>query len=132
MPRRAKPGGMRVGAPGTAYGNRTDLNTQKDLPARAATGQTYGLAGQQLQAQQTVPMAPQPVPMPPPGAPAPAPAAAPTTPGGLRPPAESTFAPPTAPPPMVPPGSTGGLARPSEISNEAVEWGLGAGGVPGG
>lgn len=45
-----------------SYSNRTDLNNPvKKLPITAATGQTYGEAGAQRQAQKAVPMgAPQP------------------------------------------------------------------------
>ena len=41
------------GAPGVSYPQRTDLNAQ---PVRAATGQPYGVAGQQRAAQQAVPV----------------------------------------------------------------------------
>lgn len=56
MPR----GGRRRGAPGTAYGNRTDMN--KPVPVQAATGQPYGAAKAQLDAQRAVPVAPPPSP----------------------------------------------------------------------
>lgn len=46
-------GGPRVGAPGTAYSQRSDLNQQ---PVRTATGQPYGAAGQQRAAQQAQPL----------------------------------------------------------------------------
>ena len=133
MPRKA--GGTRVGAPGRAYPNRTDLNANKNLPARAATNQTYGQAGQQLQAQQTVPMAPQPVPLPPPGMTPPglgAPGGAPTPGGpmGGPPPGPPPFA-PTAPPPAMPPGAMGPLSRPTENPNEPVTSGLPIGAGPG-
>jgi len=69
MPRKApgNRGGPRQGTPGTAYGNRTDLNEAKPLPAQATKGQEYGAATQQMAAQQAVPMAPpqQPTGMPP-------------------------------------------------------------------
>jgi hypothetical protein len=48
-------GGYRQGAPGTAYTNRTDLNTNRSAqPIRVATGQPYGEAGKQRAAQQAV------------------------------------------------------------------------------
>lgn len=53
-------GGPRVGAPGATYSNRTDLNQQ---PIRTATGQPYGVAGQQRAAQQAAPL-PQKAPPP--------------------------------------------------------------------
>lgn len=59
-------GGARTGTPGTAYTNRTDLNTPK-LPVQTATGQEYGMATQQANAQRAVPMAPQATPLPQPG-----------------------------------------------------------------
>jgi hypothetical protein len=75
MPRKGR-GGSRQGTPGTAYGNRTDLN----LPASAAPDQEYGKATEQLNAQRAVPMAsspqpsaPQAAPMAPAGAPLPQP-----------------------------------------------------------
>lgn len=52
-------GGVRTGAPGTAYGNRTDLNTK--MPVQTATNQAYGVAAQQRAAQQAIPVAAQPV-----------------------------------------------------------------------
>jgi len=73
MPRTGR-GGAREGTPGTAYGNRTDLNAA--MPVQAATGQGYGEAGAQQAAQRAIPVAPQQVSV----APAQAPAqAAPTT-----------------------------------------------------
>ena len=49
MPR----GGKRNGKPGVAYSQRSDLNA---LPRTAATGQQYGQATAQMQAQSAVPM----------------------------------------------------------------------------
>jgi len=46
-------GGARQGTPGTAYGNRTDLNQ----PISTVPNQEYGKAAAQERAQQTVPMA---------------------------------------------------------------------------
>jgi hypothetical protein len=57
-------GGRRSGSPGAAYANRTDLNGGAALPAMAATGQPYGQAGQQLAAQQAIPIQTQPSPVP--------------------------------------------------------------------
>ena len=54
MPRTGR-GGVRQGTPGTAYGNRTDLNAA--LPVQAATGQGYGEAGAQQAAQRAIPVA---------------------------------------------------------------------------
>lgn len=48
------------------YPNRTDLqNPAAKLAAKAATGQTYGAAGQQIAAQQAVPMGAAPTDMAP-------------------------------------------------------------------
>jgi len=55
MPRTGK-GGLRQGTPGTAYGNRTDLN----LPKTTVPNQEYGKATQQMAAQSAVPMASSP------------------------------------------------------------------------
>lgn len=51
---RSNNGGARQGAPGAAYGNRSDLRTQKPS---AAPNQEYGKAGAQLASQRVVPMA---------------------------------------------------------------------------
>lgn len=51
----AGPGGARTGAPGTSYGNRSDLNAGTQ-PIRAVPNQPYGVAGQQQAAQQAVPL----------------------------------------------------------------------------
>jgi len=55
MPRKGK-GGERQGTPGTAYGNRTDLN----MPISTVPGQDYGKAAVQQAAQRAVPMASSP------------------------------------------------------------------------
>ena len=55
MPRKGK-GGERQGTPGTAYGNRTDLN----MPISTVPGQDYGKAAVQRAAQRAVPMAASP------------------------------------------------------------------------
>lgn len=44
------------------YSNRSDLRNSAKLPAKAATGQTYGEAGKQIAAQKVVPMAAPPAP----------------------------------------------------------------------
>lgn len=61
---RANNGGQRAGTPGTRYPNRTDMQAPK-----AATGQPYGQAGQQIAAQRAVPLpaAPPPATAQPPG-----------------------------------------------------------------
>ena len=67
MPRNGK-GGKRTGAPSTAYGNRSDLNTA--VPVSTVPNQPYGVAAQQRAAQQAIPMAPTPVASAAPAAPA--------------------------------------------------------------
>lgn len=58
MPRARKPGsgGPRTGTPGTNYSQRSDLNQHKQ-PITTAPNQTYGVATQQRQAQQAIPLA---------------------------------------------------------------------------
>lgn len=109
MPRTPKPGGTRVGAPGAAYANRTDLNQQHSLPVRVAEGQTYGAAMAQGEAQRQVPMSAPPS--------TPAPQAAP---GGQTP-----ALPPT------PPGAHGPIDRPTERPTEPVTSGAPLGPGPG-
>lgn len=58
MPRTGR-GGKRVGKPGTAYPNRTDLN-------RPNVGQAYGVAKQQADALKAVPLSPPAAPVSPP------------------------------------------------------------------
>lgn len=58
MPRTGK-GGMRQGAVGQSYGNRTDLNTS--MPIETAPNQPYGVAAEQRAAQQAIPVAAQPL-----------------------------------------------------------------------
>ena len=84
------------------YPNRTDLRNTAKLPAKAATGQTYGEAGKQIAAQRAVPMA------------APPTAVAPTA------------------TPRVSPGSLGPLNRPTERPMEPVTAGapFGPGNTP--
>ena len=108
MPR-SRQGGPRAGTPGGAYVNRTDLNTNRTLPVKAAPGQVYGQAAAQEQAQQAVPM----------GAPG---ATAPPGGGG-----------PAAPPPQpaIPPGGFGDIHRPTERPLEPVTAGAALGPGPG-
>lgn len=61
MPR----GGERLGTPGTSYTNRSDLQAQ---PIRTATGQSYGAAKAQADAQRAMPLAQVPTASPPGGA----------------------------------------------------------------
>ena len=99
MPRKGK-GGERQGTPGTAYGNRTDLN----MPISTVPGQDYGKAAVQQAAQRAVPMAASPSSIP---AQSQAPAA-----------------------PMPQPGSLPHLEptqRPNEPVTTGLPFGLGAG-----
>lgn len=69
MPRKgySNQGGRRTGTQGKAYGNRTDLNENRQ-PIRVATGQPYGARAEQVAAQQAVPLpAAPPVRVSPPG-----------------------------------------------------------------
>lgn len=77
----------------TDYPNRSDLRGGK-MPAQAATGQTYGEAGKQIAAQQSVPMGSSP-----------------------------TSSMPSAPSPSIQPGSMGDLLRPTERPNEPITAG---------
>lgn len=54
-------GGERLGTQGTSYSNRTDLVAQ---PVRTGTGQTYGDAKAQADAQRAMPLAGGPAPIP--------------------------------------------------------------------
>jgi hypothetical protein len=107
MPR----GGRRSGAPGTAYSNRTDLN----VPAAAASGQTYGKRSKQMAAQRALPMA------------RPATDAVP-----VASPQAATPAPQGPPAPAVMPGQVVPLTAPSQRPDEPVTAGLplGAGAGP--
>lgn len=60
MPR----GGRRSGTPGKAYGNRSDLNTNRTPPVTRIPGQPYGAQAAQVRAQQSVPVGPTPTPTP--------------------------------------------------------------------
>lgn len=71
-------GGKRTGTPGSAYGNRTDLNRGGPLPMSAVKGQPYGANKAQMDSQRAVPMGTpalpgggQPMPALPPGTPGP-------------------------------------------------------------
>lgn len=101
-------GGRRAGRPGVAYPNRTDMNGP--LAPTAPTGQPYGARGQQIAAQQALPMGP---------------------PGSTSPQAGASGPPPSAPPPALPPpGSLPAFGRPTERPNEPVTHGAASG--PGG
>jgi hypothetical protein len=116
-------GGPRGGTPGQSYPNRTDIAAQPSLPARAATGQTYGKAQSQLEAQRAVPMAPPRVTLPS-AVPSPAPAAGPGV--GASP------SPMPGPPPQnMPPGMFGDHERPTERPGEPVTAGAAMGPGPG-
>lgn len=119
MARRPR-GGVRVGTPGTAYPNRSDLNSQHSLPVRTVPGQTYGAQVQQQNAQRLVPMRP-PQGMPTGGGGA-SPTPAQSTPGG------QPFQQPIQP---LPPSPPGGLFRPSERPHEPVTAGASLGAGPG-
>lgn len=67
MPR-TRQGGARQGKPGANYPNRTDMQ----LAPRAAPGQSYGAAAEQLRGQEAVPMGAPPTAVPPVGGGAPA------------------------------------------------------------
>ena len=112
MPRTGR-GGTRAGTPGAAYPNRTDLQGQSSLPARVATGQTYGKAQAQLQAQRTVPMAAPPQPGVPPVT------APPVGGGGMPSPGMQGGS--------IAPGAFGPLDRPTERPGEPVTTGIAMG-----
>ena len=101
-------GGKRQGVPGKAYGNRTDLNPPKP-PATQFTGQAYGAATQQAQAQKDAPVGGTPVPPP--------------QPGGAGPVAQPDVG-------QVPqltgpaPGAAGDFTRPTDRPGEPVTHGL--------
>jgi hypothetical protein len=101
MPRKGR-GGERQGTPGTAYGNRTDLNQ----PISTVPNQEYGMATAQREAQQAIPMASSPVASAP---------DVPTQPAGK---------------PLPRPGELPHLeptARPSEPVTAGIDYGPGAG-----
>lgn len=116
MPR-TRQGGPRGGTPGQTYPNRTDIQAQPNLPARAATGQTYGKAQSQLEAQAAVPMAPPRLALP----------QAPTTAQGGMPVSGGA-------PPQISQGPAPGaldLHRPTERPGEPVTAGAPVGAGPG-
>lgn len=106
MPR----GGKRSGSAGTAYANRSDLNSH--LPITAPTGLPYGENQALSNAQRTIPMAPAPAPA---GSPAPAAGS-----GG-----------PVSPPAPLPVPGARPFLRPTERPNEPVTSGLPTGAGPG-
>lgn len=119
MPRAKGSGGPRVGTPGKAYANRTDMNTK--LPVSAVTGQEYGVAGQQRAAQATLPM----------GNPS-----APTVAGPAQPPVGGAPAGMGPPPPTLPghiplPGTMQPLNAPTDRPGEHVATGSPVGPGPG-
>jgi hypothetical protein len=103
MPR----GGVRNGTPGTAYANRTDLQSVKPLPVRTGPSAVYGDSANLARAQQAVPMAPPPSGVPQSGGGGPS--------GGSV---------PAGPPPVD-------LHAPSDRPNEPVTAGLPVGPGPG-
>jgi hypothetical protein len=107
MPR----GGRRYGTPGRAYSNRTDLNGPKPVPARAASGQTYGKRSEQMAAQRAMPIS------------RPSTDAVPSAPTGAGP------APPAPTGPR--PGGVVPLDAPSQRPNEPLTAGLPVGPGPG-
>lgn len=125
MPRSGR-GGTRQGTPGTAYANRTDLQSNAPVPIQTAPGQQYGERAQQQAAQRTIPIAP------PPAAPSPsAPGGASPPPGG-GPPAPPGGGVPTPTPsgPQPLPGELpflGPTARPTEPVTHGLKLGAGAG-----
>ena len=118
MPRGGR-GGPRAGTPGTAYPNRSDLNSERSLPVRTVPGQTYGAAEQQQNAQRMVPMAAPSIGLPPAGA------AGPMGAGGGA--ASAAGAPPSS----LPPGALTPLDAPSERPDEPVTHGAALGPGPG-
>lgn len=100
----AKRGGRRVGTPGKAYPQRTDMNAVRTLPAVAPTGLPYGEHKQLVDAQRAVPL----------------PAAPPATAG-----------PAVASPVPTTPGSLPPFDRPTERPDEPVTAGLAVGPGPG-
>lgn len=105
MPPQSGRGGRRQGTPGKSYTNRTDLQTHQ--PIRTTPGQTYGVAGQQAQAQAQMPL--------PSGGPNAGPMA--PQPAGMGPALPGLGAGPT-------PGSLGPLHAPTDRPNEPVTHGL--------
>jgi len=105
MPRKGR-GGSRSGTPGTAYANRTDLNT----PNVTVPGQEYGKQAAQARAQSIVPMGASPV------------STAPAQPAGFG--QALAQATPRSP---VAPGSLPWTSAPTERPEEPVQTGLPSG-----
>lgn len=130
MPRKRQQGGPRVGNPTRgAYPNRSDLNGGRPVPAKVATGQTYGKAQSQLNAQRLVPMAAPPTVVPPPTSPA-------ATPGSPPPTNQQAVAQPMTAQGIggvlqQAPRSSQPLDRPSERPWEPVTAGAASGAGPG-
>ena len=103
-------GGRRQGTPGKAYGQRTDLNMNRQAVATGPS-QGYGQRAAQERAQQAVPLA-----------------AAPPTPTGAPAGGPGAGAPPAAFPPA---GSFGPLDRPTDRPDEPVTAGAPIGPGPG-
>lgn len=128
MAPRGTRGGRRQGRVGTAYPNRTDL--QSSVPVATAPGQVYGERAAQAQAQRAVPVAPPPGSIGPgtgqPGAPPPppAPGGGPSGPGG----GGAAGGPPAAPLPL--PGQLP-WTGPTERPNEPITAGMASGPGPG-
>ena len=118
----ARPGGARQGTPGTAYPQRTDLQSAE--PVTVAKSQNYGERAQQQAAQRAVPIAgPQAAQSAAQAAPQASPSAPPTQPP--TPPAQSF--------PPAPPQGPGVLPwmHPTARPNEPVTAGLPTGPGPG-
>jgi hypothetical protein len=126
---RPRRGGVRAGAPGAAYPNRTDLNANRSLPVRTVPGQTYGAALQQQNAQRLVPMAPPSVPFAP--SPGPAGNGAVAGGGGAAPGPPPPLGPAAIGPSFLPPGSLTPLDAPSQRPSEPVTAGAALGAGPG-
>lgn len=108
-PRKPGSGGPRVGTPGTAYSNRSDLRGTQGI--KTATGQPYGAAQDQAAAQKAIPLPQQPGPPP----------------GGVS----SSTAPPGSGGPSIQPGGLGELHAPTNRPNEPLTAGLPTGAGPG-
>lgn len=108
MPR----GGRRSGNQYSKYANRSDLRAPKPLPVTTATGQAYGVAKQQADAQRAIPLGPQSQP-------------APVGTGGVPTPIVPQASPTGAPTPVVP------LDAPTQRPNEPLTAGVDVGVGPG-
>lgn len=110
MPRTGK-GGSRQGTPGTAYGNRTDLNSS--MPVTVVKNQEYGRAAEQRAAQGAVPMGSTPVAQ---AAASPTQGAASTMLGQMAPTTQPTVKPGTSP-----------FLQPTNRPEEPIQAGLPSG-----